>query len=87
MCKPNISQRGFHQLSRDTKLDVSYRYLIPVTERQPEELDQVLSRKYLILSQDFGLWRFALHQLGVSRVFPEGDSRTLLWSFVVYVTS
>ncbi len=35
MCKPNISQRGFHQLSRDTKLDVSYRYPIPVTEWQP----------------------------------------------------
>ena len=35
MCKRNISQRGFHQLSRDTKLDVSYRYPIPVTEWQP----------------------------------------------------
>ena len=30
MCKPNISQREFHPHSRDTKLDVSYRYLIPV---------------------------------------------------------
>ena len=47
MCKPNSSQREFHQLSRDTKLDVSYRYLIPFTERQPDAL-------YAFKSSGFG---------------------------------
>ena len=51
MCKPNISQRGFHQLSRDTKLDVSYRYLIPVTEKQPEGNSDAL---YALKSRGFG---------------------------------